>query len=79
MRFPAEDVIMIQALANQVALALHTARTYQAAFEQAITDGLTGSRRIVISWKRWSASGAVQRGPGRNSPSSCSTSTSSRK
>ncbi len=62
--FATEDVIVIQALANQVALALHTARTYQAAFEQAITDGLTGLKThryfmeaVEREWRRSTLSG----------------------
>lgn len=62
--FSGEDVMMIQTLANQVALALHTARTYQAAFEQAITDGLTGLKThryfmeaVEREWRRSTRSG----------------------
>jgi diguanylate cyclase (GGDEF)-like protein len=62
--FATEDVLVIQALANQVALALHTARTYQAAFEQAITDGLTGLKThryfmeaVEREWRRSTRSG----------------------
>ena len=62
--FAPEDVVMVQALANQIALALHTARTYQAAFEQAITDGLTGLKThryfmesVEREWRRSTRSG----------------------
>jgi diguanylate cyclase (GGDEF)-like protein/putative nucleotidyltransferase with HDIG domain len=35
-------VLTLQSLADQLALALHNARAYQSALDQAITDGLTG-------------------------------------
>jgi diguanylate cyclase (GGDEF)-like protein len=40
--FPQQDVLTLQSLADQLALALHNARAYQSALDQAITDGLTG-------------------------------------
>jgi diguanylate cyclase (GGDEF)-like protein len=40
--FPAQDVLMLKTLADQVSIALHNAREYQNALEEAITDGLTG-------------------------------------
>jgi len=62
--FSPEDILTIQALAHQLALALHTARTYQAAFEQAITDGLTGLKThryfmeaVEREWRRSTRSG----------------------
>ena len=36
------DVLTLRTLADQLAIALHNARVYQVALEQAITDGLTG-------------------------------------
>jgi diguanylate cyclase (GGDEF)-like protein/putative nucleotidyltransferase with HDIG domain len=39
--FPAQDVLTLRTLADQLAVALSNARAYQAATEQAITDGLT--------------------------------------
>jgi diguanylate cyclase (GGDEF)-like protein/putative nucleotidyltransferase with HDIG domain len=62
--FSPEDVVTTQTLAHQLALALHTARTYQAAFEQAITDGLTGLKThryfmeaVDREWRRSTRSG----------------------
>ncbi len=62
--FSPEDVITAQHIAHQLALALHTARTYQAAFEQAITDGLTGLKThryfmeaVEREWRRSTRSG----------------------
>ena len=62
--FSPEDVLTTQTLAHQLALALHTARTYQAAFEQAITDGLTGLKThryfmeaVEREWRRSTRSG----------------------
>jgi diguanylate cyclase (GGDEF)-like protein/putative nucleotidyltransferase with HDIG domain len=40
--FSPHDVLTLRTLADQLAVALHNARAYQAAIEQAITDGLTG-------------------------------------
>jgi diguanylate cyclase (GGDEF)-like protein/putative nucleotidyltransferase with HDIG domain len=40
--FGAHDVLTLRTLADQLAIALHNARAYQVALEQAITDGLTG-------------------------------------
>jgi len=40
--FSQEDVLTLQSLADQLAIALHNARAYQLALDQAITDGLTG-------------------------------------
>jgi len=40
--FSQQDVLTLQSLADQVAIALHNAREYQLAVDQAITDGLTG-------------------------------------
>ena len=39
--FSQQDVLTLRTLADQLAIALHNARAYQAALEQAITDGLT--------------------------------------
>ncbi len=39
--FSAQDVLTLQTLADQLAVALHNARAYQVAREEAITDGLT--------------------------------------
>jgi diguanylate cyclase (GGDEF)-like protein/putative nucleotidyltransferase with HDIG domain len=39
--FPSADVLTLRTLADQLALALHNARAYQVAQEQAVTDGLT--------------------------------------
>ena len=40
--FSQQDVLTLHSLADQLALALHNARAYQSALDQAITDGLTG-------------------------------------
>lgn len=40
--FSPQDVLTLRTLADQLAIALHNARAYQVALEQAITDGLTG-------------------------------------
>jgi diguanylate cyclase (GGDEF)-like protein/putative nucleotidyltransferase with HDIG domain len=40
--FSQQEVLTLQSLADQLAIALHNARAYQSALEQAITDGLTG-------------------------------------
>ncbi|MGA3324776.1 MAG: diguanylate cyclase [Terriglobia bacterium] len=40
--FSQQDVLTLRTLADQLAIALHNARAYQVALEQAITDGLTG-------------------------------------
>ncbi len=40
--FSPQDVMTLQSLADQLAIALHNARAYQLALDQAITDGLTG-------------------------------------
>jgi diguanylate cyclase (GGDEF)-like protein/putative nucleotidyltransferase with HDIG domain len=40
--FSQQDVHTLQTLADQLAIALHNARAYKVALDQAITDGLTG-------------------------------------
>jgi diguanylate cyclase (GGDEF)-like protein len=62
--FSSQDVLTTRALADQLAIALHNARTYQAAFEQAITDGLTGLKThryfmeaVEREWRRSTRSG----------------------
>ena len=40
--FSQQEVLTLQSLADQLAIALHNARAYQSALDQAITDGLTG-------------------------------------
>ncbi len=40
--FSQQDVLTLRTLADQLAIALHNARVYQVALDQAITDGLTG-------------------------------------
>jgi diguanylate cyclase (GGDEF)-like protein/putative nucleotidyltransferase with HDIG domain len=40
--FRAHDVLTLRTLADQLAVALHNARAYQGALDEAITDGLTG-------------------------------------
>jgi diguanylate cyclase (GGDEF)-like protein len=62
--FSSQDILTTQTLAHQLALALHTGRAYQAAFEQAITDGLTGLKThryfmeaVEREWRRSTRSG----------------------
>ena len=40
--FAPQDVLTLKTLADQLSIALHNARAYQNALEEAITDGLTG-------------------------------------
>jgi diguanylate cyclase (GGDEF)-like protein/putative nucleotidyltransferase with HDIG domain len=62
--FSQQDVLTLRTLADQVAIALHNARAYQVALEQAITDGLTGlkTHRYFMEaldgeWRRSTRSG----------------------
>lgn len=62
--FSQQDVLTLQTLADQLSVALHNARAYQAAQEQAITDGLTGLKThryfreaLEGEWRRATRSG----------------------
>jgi len=62
--FSQQDVLTLQSLADQLALALHNARAYQLALDQAITDGLTGLKThrffreaLEGEWRRSARSG----------------------
>ena len=62
--FSQQDVLTLQSLADQLALALHNARAYQLALDQAITDGLTGLKThrffreaLDAEWRRSARSG----------------------
>jgi diguanylate cyclase (GGDEF)-like protein len=62
--FSEQDVLTLQTLADQLAIALHNARAYQVAREQAITDGLTGLKThryfmeaLDAEWRRATRSG----------------------
>ncbi len=62
--FPPQDVLTLRTLADQVAIALHNARAYQAAQEQAVTDSLTGLKThryfmetLEAEWRRSTRSG----------------------
>ena len=62
--FGAHDVLTLRTLADQLAIALHNARAYQGALEQAITDGLTGLKthrffmeELDREWRRSTRSG----------------------
>ncbi len=62
--FSQQDVLTLRTLADQLAIALHNARAYQVALEQAITDGLTGlkTHRFFMEgldreWRRSTRSG----------------------
>ncbi len=62
--FSQQDVLTLQTLADQLAIALHNARAYQVALEQAITDGLTGLKThryfmeaLDREWRRSTRSG----------------------
>ena len=64
--FSQQDVLTLRTLADQLAIALHNARAYQVALEQAITDGLTGlkTHRFFMEsldreWRRSTRSGHV--------------------
>jgi len=62
--FAPQDVLTLQALADQLAIALYNARAYQNALEEAITDGLTGMKThryfmeaLEREWRRSTRSG----------------------
>ena len=62
--FPQQDVLTLQTLADQLAVALHNARAYQTAVEQSITDGLTGLKthryfmeELDSEWRRSTRAG----------------------
>jgi diguanylate cyclase (GGDEF)-like protein/putative nucleotidyltransferase with HDIG domain len=62
--FAPQDVLTLQALADQLAIALYNARAYQGALEEAITDGLTGLKthryfmeELEREWRRSTRSG----------------------
>ncbi len=62
--FAPQDVLTLQALADQLAIAFYNARAYQGALEEAITDGLTGLKthryfmeELEREWQRSTRSG----------------------
>jgi diguanylate cyclase (GGDEF)-like protein/putative nucleotidyltransferase with HDIG domain len=62
--FAPQDVLTLQALADQLAIALYNARAYQGALEESITDGLTGLKthryfmeELEREWQRSTRSG----------------------
>jgi diguanylate cyclase (GGDEF)-like protein/putative nucleotidyltransferase with HDIG domain len=62
--FSQQDVLTLRTLADELAIALHNARVYQVALEQAITDGLTGLKThryfmeaLDREWRRSTRSG----------------------
>jgi diguanylate cyclase (GGDEF)-like protein/putative nucleotidyltransferase with HDIG domain len=64
--FAAPDLLTLRTLADQLAIALHNARAYQVALEQAITDGLTGLKThryfmeaLDREWRRSTRSGQM--------------------
>jgi diguanylate cyclase (GGDEF)-like protein/putative nucleotidyltransferase with HDIG domain len=64
--FSQQDLLTLRTLADQLAIALHNARAYQVALEQAITDGLTGlkTHRFFMEsldreWRRSTRSGQM--------------------
>jgi diguanylate cyclase (GGDEF)-like protein/putative nucleotidyltransferase with HDIG domain len=64
--FSQQDELTLRTLADQLAIALHNARAYQVALEQAITDGLTGLKThryfmesLDREWRRATRSGQM--------------------
>jgi diguanylate cyclase (GGDEF)-like protein len=64
--FSQQDVLTLRTLADQLAIALHNARAYQVALEQALTDGLTGLKThryfmeaLDREWRRSTRSGQM--------------------
>jgi diguanylate cyclase (GGDEF)-like protein/putative nucleotidyltransferase with HDIG domain len=62
--FSQQDVLTLQSLADQLAIAFHNARAYQLALDQAITDGLTGLKThryfmeaLDMEWRRSTRTG----------------------
>jgi diguanylate cyclase (GGDEF)-like protein/putative nucleotidyltransferase with HDIG domain len=62
--FSQQDVLTLQSLAGQLAIALHNAHAYQSALDQAITDGLTGLKThryfmeaLDVEWRRSTRTG----------------------
>ncbi len=62
--FSQQDVLTLRTLGDQLAVALHNARSFQVAQEQAITDGLTGLKThrffmeaLEAEWRRAPRSG----------------------
>jgi diguanylate cyclase (GGDEF)-like protein len=62
--FSQQDVLTLQSLADQLAIALHNAHAYQSALDQAITDGLTGLKThryfmeaLDVEWRRATRTG----------------------
>lgn len=62
--FSTQDVVTLGMFADQLAIALHTARSYQSAQERAITDSLTGLKThryfhetLMAEWRRAPRSG----------------------
>jgi diguanylate cyclase (GGDEF)-like protein len=62
--FSQQDVLTLQSLADQLAMALHNAHAYQSALDQAITDGLTGLKThryfmeaLDVEWRRATRTG----------------------
>jgi diguanylate cyclase (GGDEF)-like protein/putative nucleotidyltransferase with HDIG domain len=64
--FSQQDLLTLRTLTDQLAIALHNARAYQVALEQAITDGLTGLKThryfmeaLDREWRRSTRSGSM--------------------
>ena len=65
--FAEQEILLLRPWPGFFAGALHNALTFQKAQEQAITDGLTGVKRIASLWKlfgQWKDPPA-QTGPSR--------------
>ena len=63
--FSPQDVLTLKTLTDQLAIALHNARAYQNAVEEAITDGLTGLKTHRYFME------ALERETGRSQRSGC--------
>ena len=66
--FSDQDVLMLKTLADQLSIALHNARAYQDALEEALRTALPASRPTVTSWKHSEESLIARNVPAAPSP-----------